>query len=251
MASETSTRALVMLTEIAGTFSRPGCDDGGMTMTNHDVGSAPTKSQGGSWNRRLRHLNPVKRVGARLRSIRHRWHDWWHSFWDDLRLYILTNVGYMPSHRIRRFIYVRFGVKLSPTAALHWRARFFCPEGVTIGDYTNVGNDAFLDGRQSLTIGSCVNIAGEVRIYTLEHDIDDPMFGAVGGPVVIEDYAYLGTRVTVLPGVRIGYGAVVASGAVVTKDVAPYMLVGGVPAKPIRERSRGLRYKLGVARRFQ
>jgi hypothetical protein len=54
-----------------------------------------------------------------------------------------------------------------------------------------------------------------------------------------------------LPITRIGKGAVVASGAVVAKDVPPYMLVGGVPAKPIRERSRDLRYKLGYAKRFQ
>jgi maltose O-acetyltransferase len=96
-----------------------------------------------------------------------------------------------------------------------------------------------------------VNVAAEVRIYTREHDIDDPWFAETGGPVTIEDYAYIGTRVTILPGVTVGRGAVVATGAVVTKDVAPYMLVGGVPAKPIRERSHDLRYRLGYAKRFQ
>lgn len=172
-------------------------------------------------------------------------------FWDDLRLYLLTMAGYVPSHGYRKLIYRMAGLRIARTAALHWRARFFCPEGIVIGEHTTIGNDAFLDGREGLTIGACVNIAAEVRIYTQEHDIDDPDFAPVGGPVLIEDYAYLGTRVTILPGVHIGRGAVIASGAVVTKDVAEYTLVGGVPAKPIRERSRNLRYKLGHARRFQ
>jgi acetyltransferase-like isoleucine patch superfamily enzyme len=75
--------------------------------------------------------------------------------------------------------------------------------------------------------------------YTLVMDTD---FHAVGdhtkpgecSPVVIEDDVWLGARVTVLKGVHIGRGAVVAAGAVVTRDVPPYTLVGGVPAKVIR-----------------
>jgi putative colanic acid biosynthesis acetyltransferase WcaF len=171
--------------------------------------------------------------------------------WADLRLYLLTNVGYIPWHFIRNFWYRRAGVKLASTSSLHWRARFFAPEGLVIGEHCTLGNDGFYDGRSGITIGDCVNIAAEVRIYTKEHDIDSPDFAERGGPVVIEDYAYIGTRVTILPGLKIGKGAVVASGAVVTKDVPPYMLVGGVPAKVIRERSHDLRYKLGYAKRFQ
>ena len=95
-----------------------------------------------------------------------------------------------------------------------------------------------------------MNIAAEIRIYTREHDIDSPDFAEVGGPVFIDDYVYIGTRVTILPGVRIGRGAVVASGAVVTRDVPAFHLVGGVPAKFIRERSRDLRYSLQYAKRF-
>lgn len=169
----------------------------------------------------------------------------------DLRLYLLTLTGQVPSHRFRNLVYRRAGVQLSPSSSIHWRARFFAPEGLTVGDWTTIGNDAFFDGREGISIGSCVNIAAEVRVYTREHDVDDPYFSETGGPVVIEDYVYVGTRVTLLPGVRIGAGAVVASGAVVAKDVPAYMLVGGVPAKPIRERSRDLRYRLGYAKRFQ
>jgi putative colanic acid biosynthesis acetyltransferase WcaF len=167
--------------------------------------------------------------------------------WGFLRLHLLTLTGYVPSHRYRNFVYRSFGIKLAKTSTLYWRARFFYPEGVSVGDFTNVGTDAFLDGRSGLSIGSCVNISGYVHIYTLEHDMDDPDFACKGGPVIVEDYACIGSRATILPGVRIGYGAVVAAGAVVTKDVPPYMIVGGVPAKVIRERSHDLQYKLGTA----
>lgn len=193
----------------------------------------------------------LARLGKRITPLRklRRW--WLNEFWGDLRLWVLTTTGYIPSHRVRNFIYRCAGVQLARTSSIHWRARFFSPQDLTIGECTTIGNDAFFDARDKINIGASVNIAAEVRIYTREHDIDDPFFSEAGGPVTIEDYAYIGTRVTILPGIKIGTGAVVASGAVVTKDVAPYMLVGGVPAKPIRERSRDLRYKLGYAKRFQ
>ena len=63
----------------------------------------------------------------------------------------------------------------------------------------------------------------------MEHDPQSPDFAIRGGPVVIEDYAWIGGRAVILPGLRIGEGAVVATGAVVTKDVPPYTIVGGVP----------------------
>jgi maltose O-acetyltransferase len=173
------------------------------------------------------------------------------SFCKDFQLLMLTIIGYVPSHRFRNLVYSLNGFNVSKSSAVHWRARFFAPSGLTLGEYSTIGNDAFLDGRAGLCIGSCVNIAGEVRIYTYEHDINDPDFRGKGAPVIIEDYAYLGTRVTVLPGVRIGEGAVVASGAVVTKDVNPYSLVGGVPARFISDRTRNLRYKCGTRVRFQ
>ena len=185
---------------------------------------------------------------APLRKIR-RW--WLNGIWSDLRLWVLTMVGYVPSHRVRNVVYRSMGVKLPKSSSIHWRARFFDPQGLTVGEHTTIGNDGFFDARDRISIGSSVNIAAEVRIYTREHDIDDPLFAEKGGSVIIEDYVYIGTRVTILPGITIGKGAVVASGAVVAKCVPPYMLVGGVPAKPIRERSRDLRYKLGYAKRFQ
>ena len=194
---------------------------------------------------------PRRTLGERLRRLPRHVQGQYLSFADDLSLFILTATGYVPSHTYRRLLYRTFGLRLPHNSSIHWRARFFGPRGIAIGPHTTIGNDAFLDGRGGLTIGSCVNIAADVRIYTGEHDIDDPYFRPRRRPVTIEDHAYIGARVTIMPGVCIGKGAVIAAGSVVTKDVPPYWLVGGVPAQKIRERSRDLRYRLGGGRRFQ
>lgn len=182
----------------------------------------------------------------------------------DFWVFLCTLAGYIPSHTIRLFLYrTLFAVKIGKDSSIHWRAEFNQPAGVSIGHNTIIGNDAFLDGRMKhflawrkehgrpLTIGNNVSIAGEVRIYTMEHDIDSPDFAEMGSPVVIDDDVVIGTRVTILPGVHIHRGAVIASGAVVTKDVAEYEVVGGVPAKHIKDRNRDLRYTLKFARLFQ
>ena len=215
----------------------PGSQVGESTTAQMPFDGSLTKPM---WRRIARRIGPLRAA-----------YSWCVWTWADLRLFILTVVGYVPSHRLRNMTYRRFGVQLPTTSSIHWRARFFCPERLIVGDHCTLGNDGFFDAREGITFGSSVNVAAEVRIYTREHDIDDPYFGEVGGPVIIEDYVYIGTRATILPGIRIGRGAVVASGAVVTKDVPPYMLVGGVPARAIRERSHDLRYSLGYAKRFQ
>ena len=111
-----------------------------------------------------------------------------------------------------------------------------------------MGQDAFLDGRRGLRFGANVNLGGEVAIFTLQHDVRSESFAAIGGPVTVGDRAWISFRATILPGITIGEGAVVAAGAVVTKDVPPYTMVAGVPAKVIAERPRNLTYDFGDRR---
>jgi len=116
---------------------------------------------------------------------------------------------------------------------------------IEIGHNSVIGKDVLLDGRGgSLIIGNNVDLAQETNIWTLEHDPHDDFHNSKGADVIIEDYVWVASRVTILPGVRIGKGAVVASGSVVTKDVPPTVIVGGVPAKIISQRKNSLKYQL-------
>ena len=175
---------------------------------------------------------------------------WRRDVWEDARLRLLTEVGRFPSHTVRNIVYRRAGVTLPRTSSIHWRAEFYAPQRVVVGEHTTIGDSVFLDGRDGLTIGSNVNIGSRVTIWTRQHDPDDPWFAETGGPVVLGDRSWVASGATVLPGVTVGQGAVVAAGAVVTRDVAPYTIVGGAPARYLRDRSRDLRYELGYAKRF-
>lgn len=112
------------------------------------------------------------------------------------------------------------------------------PRNISIGRRVNINQGSMLDSRGGeIIIGDFVDIAPEVNIWTLQHDPQDPDFGTKGGPVIIGDYVWMGNRAVILPGVKIGKGAVVATGAVVTKSIPAWTIVGGVPAKKIGERN--------------
>ena len=174
------------------------------------------------------------------------------NYFLDFELMLLRFVGHIPSHTVRNIKYKFFGIQMGKGSTFHMWANFFDPRNIKIGEDTIIGDHAFLDGRDKLTIGNHVDIASSVMIYNSEHDLSKDDFSAITAPVEIDDYVFIGPRVTIMPGVKIGKGAVVAGGAVVTKDVAPFTIVGGVPAKLIGERNnKNPNYVLGRARLFQ
>lgn len=139
-------------------------------------------------------------------------------------------------------------MKLGKDAKIMKGVFVLAPQGIKIGEDSVINNGCRLDGRGGLCIGRNVNIAFDVHIYSMSHDYNDPFFSIILAPVTIEDYVWLSSRATILPGVTIGRGAVVAAGAVVTRDVAPLTVVAGVPAKPIGQRNSDLSYQLDFYR---
>ena len=157
----------------------------------------------------------------------------------------LRAVSYIPSHYLRNIIFRHiFGMQIAQGGVIYSGSEFRAPRKIRIGRNSIVGNGCLLDGRSGLEIGSNVNISSGVWIWTLHHDVQSPDFALAGGKTIIHDRVWLCSRSTILPGVVIGEGAVVASGAVVTKNVPPYTIVGGVPAKIIGKRTESISYEL-------
>lgn len=184
----------------------------------------------------------MNRVGRRLNAI-----------FNEFICAKLRTVGYVPFHHVRRFFYRLFGIKIGRGSTIHMFATFYKPSNIKIGRDTIIGEWAVLDGRDKLIIGDHVDIATGVMIYNAEHDIHSKDFRkAKIGKVEIGDYVFIGPRAIILPNVTIGRGAVVGAGAVVTRDVEPLSIVGGVPAKEIgRREEESLNYKLGRAAWFR
>lgn len=175
-----------------------------------------------------------------------------YNYYLDLKLFFLTCVGCVPFHSFRNFCYRLSGIKIGKGSTIHMWARFFQPKNIIIGSGTIIGDNCFLDGRTELKIGDNVAIASQALIYNSQHDIHSEDFRPVEKTVEIGDYCFIGPRAIILPGVKIGKGAVVAAGAVVSKDVESMTVVGGVPAREIKKREvKKLHYKLGRVRLFQ
>jgi putative colanic acid biosynthesis acetyltransferase WcaF len=158
--------------------------------------------------------------------------------------------GRVPLYWFRHFVVRRFyGLRMG-RSNLHRSVTLLSPWLIRVGDNVNLQMDCFLDGRGGLTIGNNVDVTLGVRILTEQHDIDSPDYATVKKPVVIQDNVVIGAWALILPGVTVGEGAVIASGAVVVKDVEPYTLVAGNPAVKKRERARDIRYRLDYRRPF-
>lgn len=170
----------------------------------------------------------------------------------EMQNFLLHRVGHVPSHYTRRFFYRFGGMKIGKGSTIHMGAIFYDIRNISIGEDSIIGERVVLDGRHKLIIGNHVDIASEVMIYNGQHDIHDPEFKGEFAQVQIKDYVFIGPRAIILPGITIGRGAIVGAGAVVTKDVPDFSIVGGVPAKIIGERkAKELNYRLGRAVLFR
>jgi acetyltransferase-like isoleucine patch superfamily enzyme len=167
-------------------------------------------------------------------------------------LYVCNRiVAHIPSHRLRLFFYrhvMRY--EIGDHSYIFMDAWFGQRGGFKMGNHSVVNQKCQLDTRGGIEIGENVSISAEVCILTADHDPASPSFAGRSRPVYVRDYAFIGTRAMILQGVTIGKGAVVAAGAVVTKDVAPFDIVAGCPARKIGLRNSELIYETDYGRLF-
>lgn len=172
---------------------------------------------------------------------------------SELRIYICNEwIATFPSHSVRNFYYRRvMKFKMEEDCSIHMHCAFDCAENLAIGRNSVINAKCRMDNRGGIFIGENVSISQEVLILTADHDVNSSDFAGRNLPVYIEDYVWVGTRAVILPGVTIGKGALIAAGAVVTKNVIPYAVVAGVPAKVIKMRTTDLNYDTKYRRLFQ
>ena len=128
------------------------------------------------------------------------------------------------------------GARIGQDVAIGRAMRFAGFANLTIGNHCSL-QSGFLDTRAPITVGEHVIIGGSVEISTCQHDIDSSEWEFEPHGIVIEDYVWIASRALILPRChRIGRGAVIGAGSVVTKDVPPMAVVGGIPARILRYR---------------
>lgn len=150
---------------------------------------------------------------------------------------------HLPGFTLRKAVFRYFmGNKIPWNSTVHRGIDLLGTGGIRIGSKSIVNKFASLDGRGMLTIGDCVSISAYAKIITASHDPQSGSFDFIVKPVVIEDYVWVGTAAIILPGVTLKKGCVVAAGSVVTKDVEEFTIVGGNPAKFLKNRTKELNY---------
>jgi len=147
--------------------------------------------------------------------------------------------GWMPyfvGRRWRLWLLRKFGMKDKKCITVHPTVKIWAPWNLELGNHVAIDDHVNLYSADKITIGSKVAISREAFICTASHDITRPERPLITRPNTICDGVWIGARAILLPGVTIGEGAVVAAGAVVTRDVAPFTVVAGNPAKFIKNR---------------
>lgn len=152
-------------------------------------------------------------------------------------------IGRTPIWKFRKLCMNMIGMKIGNGSILNMGQYILQPRSILIGKNTHINRECILDARGGLRIGDNVSISYRVMLLSGSHDIMKSNFPGRYLPIIIDDYVWVGAGAQILNNVKIGEGAVIAAGSVVTKDVPPYSIVGGVPAKKIGERPKNLNYK--------
>lgn len=138
--------------------------------------------------------------------------------------------------KFRVFLCRLFGANISYSASIHPTAILEYPWNISLGDCSSVGEKAWIYAIGSIHIGKFSNIGRDVYLLTGTHDIYSNTFSLITKEIIIGDGCWIATRALVLPGINIGNYSIVGAGAVVTKDIPSYSVVGGNPAKIIKQR---------------
>jgi acetyltransferase-like isoleucine patch superfamily enzyme len=142
---------------------------------------------------------------------------------------------------MRAFFWSIFVRKMGQNVHIMSNVTLMSPQNISIGNHVLINTDTKLGGQNGIDIGNYVLIGYNVNLVSENHSFSNALKpiklqGYFGGKVTIEDDVWIGANAVIMPSVTIGRGAIVGANAVVTKNVTPYSIVGGIPAKKIKDR---------------
>lgn len=156
----------------------------------------------------------------------------WSIVWTVFARPLPRSIG----RRWKRFLLCLFGAKIHPTAAVYSSAKVYYPANLVLDAYSCLASDVDCYNVDIIHIGANTTISQGAFLCTASHDITNPLNPLITAPITIEDQAWIAADAFVGMGVTIGQGAVVGARAAVFKDVEPWTVVGGNPAKFIKKR---------------
>lgn len=153
---------------------------------------------------------------------------------------IVYSVFYRPSprplHRWRCFLLSLFGAKLAAGVHPYPTARIWAPWNLICDEAASIGEDVIIYNPKPLRIGSHAVVSQYAFICGATHDYEDPTFPTIAYEMSLGAYSWICARACVQPGVNVGEGAVLALASVATRDLDPWTVYGGMPAKPLKKR---------------
>ena len=157
------------------------------------------------------------------------------QLWNIVAL-LLFRPSPRPAHAWRAFLLRLFGAQLGKDCHIYPRAEIWAPWNLRCDDTVGVADGAVIYNPSLISIGSHAVISQQADLCGAGHDYSDPAFPMVSAPIDIGPRAWICARASVQAGVKVGAGAVLALGAVATRDLDPWTVYGGVPARRIKAR---------------
>lgn len=149
---------------------------------------------------------------------------------------LLFRTSLRPMHAWRAMLLRLFGAKLGTGVCIYRKAKIWAPWNLTCGDYCKIADEAIIYNPSPVVLGAYAIISQQAYLCGASHDYEDPNFPLISDQITVGERAWVCARASVQMGVRIGEGAVLGLGAVATRDLNPWTIYAGIPARPVKLR---------------
>ena len=151
---------------------------------------------------------------------------------------LLFRTSPRPMHAWRALLLRLFGAKLGPGCHIYPKARIWAPWLLQCEDVVAIADDAIIYNPSMVILGSHSTISQQAYLCGATHDYDDPRFPMISKPITLGAYSWVCARATVQMGVTLGEGSVLGLGAIATRDLEPWGIYAGIPARKVKDRKR-------------